>query len=78
MKHSISYYLELPEYGTSEEVKEFEDFLDSMCWTFEDFITYLEWEEITPIIIEEHLTILECMEIDYWANEREDLFPSIC
>ena len=45
MKHSIGYYWELPEYGTPEELAEFEDFLDSMCWTFEYFIEYLLYEE---------------------------------
>lgn len=78
MRHSIGHYQELPEYGTPEEIREFEDFLNSMCWDFETFILHLEWEEWAPIIVEEHLTILECLEIDYWAEKREELFPSIC
>ena len=78
MRHSIGHYLELPEYGTPEEIMEFEDFLDSMGFTFECFIAYLEWEEVMDEIIEEHLFTLEIMEIDYWAEKREEEFPSIC
>lgn len=63
MKHSISYYLELPEYGSPEEISEFETFLDDvMCWTFEDFIAYLEWEEAMDEIIEEEIFYREMFE----------------
>lgn len=51
MKHSIIYYLELPEYGSPEDIRELETFLDDVHWNFEDFISSLEWEEVENINI---------------------------
>lgn len=76
MKHSISYYLELSEYGSPEEIREFETFLDDvMCWTFEDFIAYLEWEEAMDEIIEEEIfyrEMFEDIEADREINYQKD------
>lgn len=68
MKHSINYYLELPEYGSPDEIKAFETFLDAMCWSYEDFIAYLEWEEFADEIIEEEISLRELFE-DIQADE---------
>lgn len=64
MKRSVGYYLELPEYGTPEEIAEFEDFLDSMCFTYEYFIDYLLWEEVRDKIILDAIEDEEEMKMD--------------